>query len=146
MTTADFDGAIAAIQSALRATPPEISPAKITEDIAQSYDHESMTNRLQDADYFVAETNGKIVGVIGLKNAELRTYFVHKDVQGTGVGRALYNAVENKAQALGHQAITVSSSQFARPIYEHYGFKVTGEKHKERLGIPYFDYLMKKDL
>lgn len=143
---ADYDEVIAVIASALGSTPIEITPPELAADIAASYTHTSLDERVDGADYFVAEISGKIVGIVGFKHAELRTFFVHADHQGAGVGRALYNALEQKALELGTTTLTVCSSQYAKPIYLHFGFIVTGERHKERLGIPYFDYLMEKKL
>ena len=57
--------------------------------------------------------------------------YCRPDVVGTGVGLALYAALENAAKASGIAVLTVEASEAARRLFERAGFKVEAQNHFE---------------
>ena len=79
---------------------------------------------LVNADNWVAETDGQVVGLLGLLGAEIGGLFVSPRAQRLGIGRLL---VEH-ATAL-HGAVTLEVyelNESARRFYEIMGFEETG--------------------
>jgi predicted GNAT family N-acyltransferase len=70
--------------------------------------------------------NDQIVGVIATRDiSHLSLLFVSKEHQGKGIAKELFHTV---VQSLSNQKvhkITVNSSPYAVPIYEHIGFVAT---------------------
>ncbi|MGH2613460.1 MAG: GNAT family N-acetyltransferase [Rhabdochlamydiaceae bacterium] len=105
-----------------------------------------LPKKAQEIDYLIAEDTEKnrVMGVIGLGGGRVRTFFVHPDYQGKGIGRKLYSHIEEKAKTQGLQELIVVSSKYAEPIYEMFGFKKIEVLHKEKNGGYYQEVLMKK--
>jgi len=82
--------------------------------------------RLQgDNHILVAEQDGRVVGVIELKEGRhLAMLFVDPACQGQGIGHALFEAVLPQLRA---PVLTVRASLNAVPVYERYGFVLDGE-------------------
>ncbi|WP_221392618.1 GNAT family N-acetyltransferase [Dyadobacter sp. NIV53] len=81
--------------------------------------------------YFVAETDGVIVGCGGFnmsndpKKIGLSWDIVHPEYQGKGVGSALIKYRIDRIKELGKmQVITVRTSQLAYKFYEKFGFEI----------------------
>lgn len=76
-------------------------------------------------EYWVAEYNSSIIGVIAFKNtSHLYNLFIDEKHHRKGVASMLWNeSTINKQVA----AYTVFSSSFAVPVYEKLGFVITGE-------------------
>ena len=74
----------------------------------------------QEFDYFVAELDSAICGVIALRD-ESHVYhlFVRSDAHRQGIARALWEHARDLSDAT---AFTVNSSPFAVPVYERLGF------------------------
>ncbi len=81
---------------------------------------------LPNADTWVAEINGTVVGFIALLGNEVGAIFVEPKFQGAGVGKALMN----KAQEI-HGDLEVEvfqANSIGRKFYDSYGFKLMSEK------------------
>lgn len=72
--------------------------------------------------------------------------FVLPTAAGTGVGRQLYQAIEQKAAALGADVLTTQASKAARPFFEAHGWSVVAEQTVERSGVCLTNYRMRKVL
>ena len=86
--------------------------------------------------YHVAELSGELVGVIGMRDhAHLFHLAVAERVHRQGVAARLWNEARRVAEAAGNPGrFTVNSSRYAVPVYERFGFAVTGpEQHKDGL-------------
>jgi GNAT superfamily N-acetyltransferase len=79
--------------------------------------------------YHVAEENGELVGVIGVRdNRHLYHLFVAEPFQGKGLARALWQAARAASlEACNPGVFTVNSSRFAVGLYEKLGFVGHGE-------------------
>ena len=87
---------------------------------------------LPNADTWVAERNGRVVGFIALIGNEVGALFVEPEFHGIGIGRALMD----KAQEL-HGELEVEvfeANPIGRKFYSSYGFKPLNEKTHEETG------------
>lgn len=85
---------------------------------------DKIIEKAKDRELWVAVSDaGTVLGVIGLKKNHLRTFYVDPNLQGKGVGRALFELVKNFAIKRGHKTMVVHASPFAVPIYQHFGFR-----------------------
>lgn len=118
----------------LDATPPNLadsflrgnSPDGIKSNIEQGYV------------YHVADDNGVIAGVIGVRNCQhLFHLFVGKPWQGQGLSRQLWDVGRRAAtDAGGAPPFTVNASNYALKAYENLGFKRTAPLSVKN-GIPF---------
>ena len=90
-----------------------------------------------NAHYFIIEVNKKIVGYVGfwkiIDEAHITNVAIHKDYRGLGYGRALINALINKAKELEIIAATLEvrvSNRTAISLYESFGFVSSGVRYK----------------
>lgn len=69
---------------------------------------------------------GSLRGVFAEKGTgHISLFFVQKEFQGQGIGRALFDHYENACRGAGVLRITVNSSPYAAPIYRKLGFADT---------------------
>jgi GNAT superfamily N-acetyltransferase len=145
---ADYFETTEVIKRSNRESLGKIYPHELIDEFCKKYDVDKFEKKALDVEYFIAvdvETH-KILGVIGLKHNELRTFFVDPKYQGKGIGRKLYDYLEKKARERGLTELALEGSPLGEPIYERFGFKKIGTLHKERLGIAYSDAQMVKKL
>jgi GNAT superfamily N-acetyltransferase len=86
--------------------------------------------------YHVAGRGGELVGVIGMRDhTHLFHLVVAEQVHRQGVATRLWHEAKRVAEAAGNSGrFTVNSSRYAVPVYERFGFLVTGpEQHKNGL-------------
>ena len=99
----------------------------------ESLEAAAVATRLTDPDYlhFIAESGGNLCGYISLRDGRhLYHLFVKPGFHGQGVARQLWQQVLAVA---GQQAITVSSSLSAVPVYRSFGFTCAGEPQLDRV-------------
>lgn len=84
-------------------------------------------NTGHERDYFVAFSGDDICGIIGLKDNEVKTFFVDSVHHGKGIGTVLLDHVEKLISARGYLISKVFSSVSARGYYEKQGYKVISE-------------------
>jgi GNAT superfamily N-acetyltransferase len=79
-------------------------------------------------EYFVAEAQHQLVGVVAMRdNSHLFHFFVSEAFQGKGIGSKLWQMVMDKAIQSGNPGMfTVNSSLNAVPVYEKFGFVASG--------------------
>jgi len=78
--------------------------------------------------YHVAESHGRIVGVVGVRdNRHLYHLFVANDFQRRGIARRLWAVAREQCIAAGNPGnFTVNASNNAIPVYERLGFVRSG--------------------
>ena len=90
-----------------------------------------------DMTYIVTEASGRmpLAGAAALRSDGLLFHlFVHSSCQRQGLGRRLWEFLRDRARQAGHCGpFTVHSSLYAVPVYERFGFQVSGA-HLARLG------------
>ena len=84
------------------------------------------------AAFFVAETNGRIVGTAGLTAAgSLERLYVLSGSRGKGAGSALLRAVAEEARGRGHRRLDIWTDKRlddAHQLYERFGAQRSGER------------------
>ena len=108
------------IRSAILEVNVKDQPQAVT-DFRLTVDPYRPRDTAHERDYFVAE-DGEICGVLGLKDNELKTFFVDPKFQRQGVGKALINYVENLIIERGYLMSKVFSSLNAKSFYEKQGY------------------------
>jgi GNAT superfamily N-acetyltransferase len=81
---------------------------------------------------FVATKNGKVIGIINERGGgHVSMLFVDGDYHRNGIATALMNHMSNDLKSKDFKQITVNSSPFGVPFYEHYGFIATDEMQRK---------------
>ena len=88
----------------------------------------ALTMAKPDRFYLVAELDKRVVGMIMVKDQHyVGQFFVAADVQGQGIGSALWAAAFSRVQCeRGATEFTVYASIAAEPVYRRFGFLPTG--------------------
>lgn len=133
LTEEDLEEAGNVVKSALLPRlKSENLPEAVIKEIISRYDPDNFREEVNGTYFLVAEdqSTGKLIGVGGLRKNEgslipnrLTTFFVNPEYQRKGICRMLYENVKEEALKNGCKKLVVSSSPFAEPIYEHFGFK-----------------------
>ncbi|MCZ2527106.1 GNAT family N-acetyltransferase [Streptomyces sp. HB2AG] len=89
---------------------------------------------LREADNWVAEEDGAVVGLLGLLGNEVGGLFVAPEAQGRGIGRTL---LEHAAALHGGLSLKVyEANARARGFYGAMGFEERGRSTEEETGHP----------
>lgn len=100
----------------------------------------------ETVEYFVAEQENKILGVVGLDSEEIRTFYVDPLYQGKGIGRLLYNKLIELVGERKIKELIVRSSPVAEPVYKALGFEPVEKIWKTQDdGSKSFTILMRQD-
>jgi GNAT superfamily N-acetyltransferase len=75
----------------------------------------------------VAKLSGEIVGTGTLFGANIRRVFVHPNHQGQGIGKVVFEALEQKAISHGIKVLDLSDSLVSRRFWESVGFVLIKE-------------------
>ena len=94
---------------------------------------------------YVADDGGVIAGFGELETSgHIDCFYCHKDYQGQGVGRRLYQTIEIKALNLSLPRLFVEASITARPFFERMGFLIIKEQQVFRRGQFLTNFVMEK--
>ncbi len=104
--------------------------------------------RADDCALFVAvDGEDQPVGYADLRSdGYIDHLYCHPDRIGTGVGSALYAAIEATAVSAGLTALFVDASEGARPLFERRGFNVEERQNFAIKGVAIHNYRMSKRL
>jgi len=95
---------------------------------------------ISDNEVYVAVADKEIVGCCALASgnspAELEHMWIKPEHIGTGVGRALFLHLKERAVHLGLPALEISSDPNAEGFYQHMGAKRIGDVRSEIEGKP----------
>jgi putative acetyltransferase len=96
--------------------------------------HEVYEELIRSREFFVAETDGVIVGfgVLNQESAEVEAVYVSTGVGRRGIGLDLLRKLEDRASALGLKELRLNASLNAVPFYEKAGY-VAQQRSKYRL-------------
>lgn len=95
-------------------------------------------------EYFVAEIDNHILGVIGLETNEITALYVDPKHQRHGVGKLLYKKIRELVSRRKIKELTVKSTIVAVPVYEKFGFKIVERIWAVEAGRKPFTILMKQ--
>jgi putative acetyltransferase len=95
---------------------------------------ESYEESIRSKEFFVAEEDGIIMGfgVLNQQSAEVEALYVNPEGGRRGIGLELLRKLEERARALGLEALRLDASLNAVPFYQRAGY-VGQEKSKYRL-------------
>lgn len=144
----DYQKTIGTIIDSIKGSFPKIRPEELMPYFCEKYSYDKFVDRAKSITMFVASDsrNEEIYGVIGLKGNELRTFYVKTSYQRKGIGRLLYERLEQEAKEQGITKLTLEGSPFGEPAYVKFGFVKLGEKDKEKCNYRYSDAVMEKVL
>lgn len=136
------------IQRTIRISQKTIYPPELIDKFIHKYDLEKFKIKARDIAYFIALDTKKntVVGIIGLKDNEVRTFFVDPKYQGKGIGRLLYTHLEQVAKKRNSKKLFLFGSPLGEPVYLKFGFTKIRTVTKEFEGIAYTDAYMEKEL
>ncbi len=148
ITPTDYHQTIAVIKRSISGSLSKVYPQKLIDEFCKKYTLENFGEKAKEIEYFIAEEKQTktIVGIIALKENELRTFFVDPNFQGKGIGRKLYNHIESIAKERNIKKIILKGSPIGELVYLKFGFKKVKSVEKEREGITYCDAYMEKEL
>ena len=87
---------------------------------------------LPNAETWVFEVEGKVIGFITLIETEVGAIFVHPKYQGTGAGKAL---MDHAINLRGHVFLDVfEANSVGRRFYDRYGFQFESKQLHEETG------------
>lgn len=98
-----------------------------------------------EVDYYTYVAGGQLMGVVGVRDrTHLFHLFVDQEFQGQGIARALWSHVsEVYGWTSAKVAVTVNSTPFALPFYEHVGFQASGPR-VEKNGVAFIPMRLEK--
>ncbi|KAF1006191.1 MAG: hypothetical protein GAK28_02809 [Luteibacter sp.] len=104
--------------------------------------------RARDRVVLVAETEGgEVVGYGDLgMDGHIDHLYRHPDHVGTGIGSAIYRALEAQAMSANIGTLRVEASEAARRLFLGHGFRVDGRNDFVLRGVPIHNYRMSKVL
>lgn len=96
---------------------------------------------------YIAESLGVIVGFGELEaNGHIDCFYCHQDYQRQGVGRLIYQAIEQQAIVVNLDQLYTEASITARPFFQQMGFRSIQVQQVSCRGELFTNYLMEKIL
>jgi putative acetyltransferase len=125
----------------------DYSAAQVKAWAPDDWDPERWKTRIAGINPFVCLHGDQIVGYADLQPSGLIDHFyVHHEWQRRGVGRALFETIEDNARALGLGELHADVSITARPFFESRGFYVAKEQVVDARGVEMTNFHMRKEL
>lgn len=111
----------------------------------KEFDLEKWDARMNNSYSVLAFEGEKLAGFGTLVAHSLVDFlYVHKDFQGRGVGRIIYEKLEKEALDFGSIMLSTEASITARPFFEKMGFKMEEKQTKLVKGVELNNFRMKK--
>ncbi|MEX2944271.1 GNAT family N-acetyltransferase [Serratia fonticola] len=109
---------------------------------------ETYVQKAQDRIIYVAVDDlGQVIGYGDLElNGHIDHLYTHPDRVGTGVGTAVYQALEAVARKKGMAQLFVEASESARYLFERQGFHIDNRNDFSINNVPIHNYRMSKRL
>jgi len=148
MTPVWYSEASQMIRKTIRISQGPIYPPELIEKFCNNYDFEKFGVKAKEVEFFIAlvTLTKKVVGIIGLKDNELKTFFVDPDYQSKDVGRLLYNNLELLARERRIEKLFLLGSPMGEPAYLKFGFHKIKTVMNDIDGIEFENAYMEKEL
>lgn len=143
---ADYKKAGSMIRKTITVSFKDLYSNILIKEFCKKYEPDNFRKKADEIEMFVAVDREDVVGIIGIKENQLRTFYVHPSHQGKGIGSKLYKKFEETAVERNIKKIALEGSPLGQPIYEHFGFVKIKSIKKERVGQKYVDAVMEKVL
>ncbi len=125
----------------------DYSPEQIKAWTASVENTQRWSDLLNDQWVLIAQMNATIIGFASLKEgAYVDFFYIHKDFQGQGVAKRLYNEIEKEAIHQGTKTIGSDVSITAKPFFESRGFVAIKKQDNLVRGVVLVNYKMTKQL
>jgi GNAT superfamily N-acetyltransferase len=103
--------------------------------------------RLEQKNPFVAVESEQILGYGELdKDGHIDCFYCHHEWQGKGVGKAIYNAIEEEARRMGIKRLFAEASITAKGFFEKMGFITEKEQKVAIRGQDLTNFIVSKSL
>jgi|SRR5690554_516472 len=110
-------------------------------------DIDKWAERVDEQYFIVAKLDDKVVGFSSLAtDGYLDFMFVHKDLQGQGIAKALLTEIENKASIQQNDLIYSDVSITAKGFFEKHGFDVEKQQMKKSKKKELINFRMTKTI
>ena len=110
----------------------EIAHSFLPKEFVDKVRHDIPNLYLPNAETWVADCNGRIVGFIALIGNEIGAVFVEPEFHSTGIGRALVDKAQELRGELEVEVFELNA--IGRKFYSRYGFRLMSEKKHEDTG------------
>ncbi|WP_159520481.1 GNAT family N-acetyltransferase [Sunxiuqinia indica] len=107
---------------------------------------ERWRTKLEQQYFIVARQEETLLGFASLDNNYIDFLFVHKDFQGLGIAKQLYDALLQKAIETSVGTLRSNVSLTARPFFEKMGFEVIRKQDNPTRGVNLTNFKMEKRL
>lgn len=123
----------------------DYSPSQIQAWAPDDLNFRDWANRDQGRWVYVADDRGAIAGFCELEpNGHIDCFYCHKNYQGRGVGRQLYQTLEAQAINRSIHRLFVEASITAKPFFQKMGFQLLREQTVTVRGQRFVNYAMAK--
>lgn len=123
----DLEGVLSSWEAATRLAHPFL-----TEEFLAQERHNIPNMYLPNADTWVVEQDGTVIGFIALIGNEVGAIFVQPDFHSTGAGRALMDQARELHKVL--EVEVFRANAIGRKFYDNYGFQPLSESVHEPTG------------
>jgi N-acetylglutamate synthase-like GNAT family acetyltransferase len=134
------------IKQAQLITLKDYYPKRIIEWFCKRNTPSKIIAKSKQIELFVAVEEDKILGINGLKENQVRKFYVNPKYQRKGVGRKLMENIENLAKKRKIKKLIVHSSLYAEGFYKKMGFKRIKKITTSKNNIKFDEILMEKKL
>lgn len=143
-TAADLPALAAVYEDAVRGIAPARYPPEAVEAWAAfARDADGFRAFILDAHTLVFEDDTGVAGFGGLSgDGRIASLFVRASHARRGVARRIMTELVAIGRARGLTHFHTEASEFSRPVFERFGFRVIGTEVVEREGVPIERYRM----
>jgi GNAT superfamily N-acetyltransferase len=142
----DLDTVVELIHHVVSISYRDVYPAGALNLYKEFHSRDNILNDAENGYCVIAEDTGRIVGTGTLLDDGIRRVYIDPSYQKSGIGKQIYNRLENRALQKGLTHLGLGASVIAREFWESVGFVF-----EEEVDIPAGDeqlkfYMMKKSL
>jgi N-acetylglutamate synthase-like GNAT family acetyltransferase len=134
------------VKQAQLITLKDYYPKKIIDWFCKRNSSSRIIAKSRQTEFFVAVEKGRILGINGLKENQVRKFYVNPRCQGKGVGRKLMENIEKIAKKRKIRKLVVHSSLYAEGFYKRMGFRRIKKLHQKFGKFKFDEILMEKKL
>ncbi|MBW2981995.1 GNAT family N-acetyltransferase [Candidatus Woesearchaeota archaeon] len=121
-------------------------PKKILDFFCKRNTVSKIIEKSKEIDLFVGVEDDKILGISGLKENQVRKFYVNPRYQGKGVGRKLMDNLEKIAKKRKIKKLISHSTLYAEGFYKKLGFKRIKRITTNKNNIKFDEIVMEKRL